>query len=132
MPLKARLSMIRQYLVLRVRFWFRLPVDDVRDAQIEQQINGFNQFMDKAQAAIKTLVTINTNLNERLSLYEREIPRMRTLKQHWDLEQAGLQKAAAKPNGALENGILRELDANPAARNTVELNKWSPAEAHPA
>lgn len=91
------LTRLRTRIVLLVRWWFRLEIDDLKERQAQGQIDALFQINKQMAEAVETVVRISNQMQARLQLYEREIPRMRELKRHFDLEQAGLR--AAKTNG---------------------------------
>lgn len=106
LPWKAWKSLFRQRFILRIRWWFRLESDDIKERNTQQQINGLLQLNDAANSTIQSLSRIVENMHQRLSLYEKEMPAMRRLKRQFDLEQAGLRSKAAATREDLSNGIL--------------------------
>lgn len=103
-PLRARLSLLRQRAILTVRWWFRLPIDEIKERHTQAQIDALSGIIQQQVEAINTMVNVLNGLTARLALYEREIPRMRELRRGFDLEQAGIR--AKKTNGDAHNGIL--------------------------
>lgn len=105
LPLRARLSQWRQRIILTLRWWFRLPIDDLKEYQTKAQFDAILNVVEQQAKAINQMINALNGLTARLLLYEREIPRIRDLRRQFDLEQAGIK--ARQTNGhAHENGIL--------------------------
>lgn len=102
---RTQLSFSRQRIILAFRFWFRLPIDDVREQQEKLQSDALLQVVQHQTEAINSMINVMNGLTARLSLYEREIPRMRDLRRAFDLEQAGIKAAHTNGNGN-GHGIL--------------------------
>lgn len=106
MSWRTRLKLFRQRIILTIRWWFRLEIDDIREQQVQTQIDGLVELNQQANEALASFLNITRNLQARLQLYEKEIPRMRDLKRQYDLEQAGLAKPHIEAAEARESGIL--------------------------
>lgn len=109
-PVRARLSQLRQQFILRVRWWFRLEIDDIKAKQVQDQIDGLVELHEKARQTIESAVRTVSQIEARLQSYERAIPRMRMLRVEFEREQARLRLMA---NGAsderktrLEHGVI--------------------------
>jgi hypothetical protein len=105
-PWRAKLSLLRQRIILTIRWWFRLPIDDIKEQHTQAQIDGLVALAQQQNDTIKTLVRISNQMQARLIWYERHVPRMRDLKREFDREQARL---AVETNGEsidASNGIL--------------------------
>lgn len=92
LPFRARLSIIRQRIILKVRSWFHLIIDDIKDQQTQGQIDMLFSVVEQQAQAINQMINVMNGLTARLSLYEREIPRMRDLRRQFDLAQSGLDQ----------------------------------------
>jgi hypothetical protein len=102
-PLRARISIWRQRIIIFLRFLlrpiYRLPIDDLK----EQNQDAFNQ---QALDTIRTLARVSNQMQARLQWYETHIPRMRELKREFDQEQARLKTETNGDPADLANGIL--------------------------
>lgn len=94
-PLRARLNTACLYVKGWLQFWWYLP-RNVHGMRRDQQalIQAYEQL---ARQSLQETQLLNNAL-ERLRLYEQNIPRMRDLRQEFDLIQSGLKK----PNGKIE------------------------------
>lgn len=102
-PLRARFSFLRQRIILTVRYWFRLPIDDVKEQMTQAQIAGLVELNTKHLETIRTLVSVSNSMQKRLQFYEANIPRMRALKREYDAEQ---ERLAREANGGLDRADL--------------------------
>lgn len=109
-PLRAQLSLLRQRIILTLRYvlrpFYRLPIDDIREQNVQAQIDGLLELCQKNLETIQTLARVSNNTQLRLACYEQNIPRMRELKRELEVECA---KQAMQANGNsddLGNGIL--------------------------
>lgn len=109
-PIRAQLSLLWQRSVLTVRWLFRIPIDDIRDQQLDAALKGLMQNNRNFFDGLDTLIAVSNQMQRRLLFYEANIPRMRDLKREFDRQEEALSKAVQSPKreaGAdLENGIL--------------------------
>lgn len=126
-PLKARWSLFRQRLILRMRYALRIEIDDINEHARATELRQLHE-VDTAQ--LKTMQNIAGLLQQfeaRLSWYEQNIPHMRQLRRQWDQEQSRLRRVDPERAQALQNGVLHvppsngkhTLDADSAAGHPV-------------
>jgi hypothetical protein len=108
MSLRARVSLIRQRILLTLRYWFRLPIDDIKERQLALQFEHLEQVNQAQLKTMQSMAGLISQLDARLALYEKNIPRMRQLRQQYDREQQKLRMAGSSPERAqaLSDGIL--------------------------
>lgn len=94
LPFRVRLSLLRQRIILTVRWWFRLPIDEIREQQLDTMLQSLRQESESLTEAVRLM----KSMNARLAYYEQHIPRMRELRRQYDLEGSGIKP---KTNGAL-------------------------------
>lgn len=102
LPWRARLRFFRQRLILTVRWWFRLPIDDLRDRRSESLVLISQQIM----ALTTQLISVSNNMQQRLQYYEQNIPRMRELKVKFDLGARPERHMTTERPIEAEHGIL--------------------------
>lgn len=116
-PLRAQLSLLRQRIILTLRWLlrplYRLPIDDIKDQQIQNQIEFLNDLNKKALETITTMSRALSQVDARVRFYETHIPRMRELRRKFEQEQQKLRDMAngdAKAEATrLEHGIVGEI-----------------------
>lgn len=116
-PFRARFVQFRQRLILRVRFWFRLPIDDVKeylDAQ-EKQATLANQ--QRVAEVLDAQTQAIAYLSERLKFYEKHIPRMRELKRTFEVEYAAKKNRPKEEQQMLDHGVLPMRPTNGALQH---------------
>jgi response regulator RpfG family c-di-GMP phosphodiesterase len=101
--LKLRVKKLfwRQNLIARTRWYFRLPIDEIRDQQMDTLFTALQQESD----SLKEALDLMKKMSARLRYYEEHIPRMRELKRQFELEALGVKPS----NGKLHevHGIIR-------------------------
>lgn len=106
--MRAQLSLLHQRIILTFRFWFRLPIDDIKDEQMRQQFALFAEVNDRQVDAVQDLTKLVHSLHKRVEFYEQHIPRMRDLRRQFELQRLGVSTGATERQDDLEHGILRQ------------------------
>lgn len=97
--IRTRATALRHRLILTIRWWFRLPIDDLKEQRAKLEQDALQAIVQQQAEAINGMIRILNDLHQRLSTYEAEIPRMRELKRGLELEKVGIR--AKKTNGDL-------------------------------
>jgi hypothetical protein len=97
------MSLYWQRAILTVRWWFRLPIDDIKEQHTQAQIDGLVALHQKQMETIQTLARVSNNQQRRLQFYERNIPKMRELKAQFDREETALDRETRERH---EHGLL--------------------------
>lgn len=116
-PLRARLSLLRQRIILTARWFLRpfyhLPIDDLKPQAVQNELAYLNDLNKKALETITTLSKALSQVDARLKLYEKNIPRMRDLRKQWEREQQKFRDSAGSESKEAherhEHGILAEI-----------------------
>lgn len=99
---RARLIYLRQRIIIQIRWWFRLPIDELRDADLRESLRIQRELSDMMG---KTVALLN-HANKRLKLYEDKIPRMRDLRRQFDKDEKEKQKNGKAQKERLEHGVM--------------------------
>lgn len=92
--------------MLRLRFAFRLPIDDVKDEYIERREQDIQRLYTNQQKIFETLeslAAVSNQMQSRVSYYEKRDPGLRELRKNWEREQERLKGAV---QDAQASGIL--------------------------
>lgn len=106
MPFKARISLYRQRILLTLRYWFRLPIDEIKEQQIAIQFQHLEEVNQAQLKTMQSMAGLIGQLDAKLALYEKNIPRMRSLRQQYDREQQRLRMSTPERSQALNDGVL--------------------------
>ena len=111
LPLRARVSQLHQRMLLTLRWWFRLPIDDVREQHrqsLDQQVHD----------ALQNMAAILNQVNARLHWYETRDPRLRKEYKAFQDHQKKLIKEAKAKQAFFEN-LIAEGVPEAVARERV-------------
>lgn len=112
-PLKARLSLLRQQIILTLRYYlrpfYRIPMDDIKEQQIEQWIGNLMQNDRNFLEQLNKLIEVSNQMQSRLSYYEKRDPSLAELRKRWEHEQ---KRLAGAIRDAHESGILTLTPSN--------------------
>lgn len=113
MPLKARLSLYRQRTILFFRYilrpFYRLPIDDIKEQQIESRFRQLLQNQETLLGNLNKLIEVSNQMQSRLAYYEKRDPGLSDLRKRWEREQERLHGAV---KDARESGILSLTPSN--------------------
>lgn len=89
-PVKAQVSLFRQRALLTLRYCFRLPIDDVTDAQRAEIDRKVSDVLAAQARMIK-------RLEARLRFYEKNVPSIRRAHQTFAEREARVNRPADLP-----------------------------------
>lgn len=92
LPIRARILLFKQRLIVTLRFWFRLPTDDMRDTALQHDLHGLLENQKVLEKMVDTQKQMLLELGSRLQYYEEKVPRLRDLKRQREGEVAQLRQ----------------------------------------